>query len=339
MVKSKWRFLWMFLGSIVIHLLMGTLQKDGAKPHEGWIDFVFTFIITVLVWEGNLWIDHWANLKFPWLHKPIKRIAVQFPIGMGYAALTIYSSLLLYNRFICQLPPASQDKFLSGSLLIGMFVSVILLTAEISAQFFRQWKLSLVQVEKYKAESMQAQFHNLKSQINPHFLFNNLSVLSSLVYQDQDKALEFINQLSKVYRYLLDTNGKELVSLESEMNFIQSYNYLLKIRFDTNIAFVIDISEREKKLMLPPMALQMLVENTIKHNEVSSEQPLKVEIIASGETLLVRNNFQPRRNREVSSETGLQNIRDRYQYFTDRKMLVLQTATHFEVQLPLLPAV
>jgi LytS/YehU family sensor histidine kinase len=114
---------------------------------------------------------------------------------------------------------------------------------------------------------------------------------------------------------------------------------LLKIRFDTNIAFVIDIPEREKKLMLPPMALQMLVENTIKHNEVSVEQPLKVEIIASGETLLVRNNFQPRRNREVSSETGLQNIRDRYQYFTDRKMLVLQTATHFEVQLPLLPAV
>jgi two-component system, LytTR family, sensor kinase len=338
MGRSKWRFLLMFFGAIVIHLLMGTLEKEGSKPHSEWIDFVFTFAITVMVWEGNLWIDFWANRNFPWLHKPLKRIAVQFPLGMGYAAIFIYSSLLLYNRYICLLPGAAQEKFLSGSLLIGMFVSVIILTAEISSQFFNQWKLSLIQVEKYKAESLQAQLQNLKSQINPHFLFNNLSVLSSLVYKDQDKALDFINQLSKVYRYLLDTSNKELVSLEREINFIESYNYLLKIRFDANINFVIDISEKDLNLMLPPMALQMLVENTIKHNEVSAEQPLTVEIKSEEAILIVRNNFQPRRNKELSSKTGLQNIKARYKYFTERTILVKQEGDFFQVQIPLLAA-
>ena len=203
----------MVLAGIVIHFLLDTISPEEERVHSEWLDLLFSILITFIVWEGNLWIDYWANIRYPWLHKPLKRIAVQFPLGMAYAAFTIYFSMLLYNKFICQLPEEAQSKFVVASMIIGLFVSLILLTAEISSQFFAQWKLSLVQVEKYKAESLQAQLQNIKNQINPHFLFNNLSVLSSLVYKDQDKAVDFINQISKVYRYLLENSNKELVSL------------------------------------------------------------------------------------------------------------------------------
>lgn len=339
MQRSYWRFFWMFLGGIGIHLLMGLVETTMEKNHSGWIDFFFTLFITFLVWEGNLWIDYWANKKFPWLEKPVQRIAVQFPLGMGYAAFVIYFLMHGYNRYICLLPTEAQDKFFGASLLIGLFVSAIILTAEIGSQFFRQWKNSLVEVEKYKAESYSAQLQNLKNQINPHFLFNNLSVLSSLVYKDQEKAVDFINQLSKVYRYFLDSNSKELVSLESEVKFIESYIYLLKIRFDSNIHFEMDIAAADLNFMLPPMALQMLVENTIKHNEVSTGQPLQVKIFSSGQSLHVRNNFQPRRSVEAGSQTGLKNIKERYRYFTEREVLVSNKDGFFEVQIPLLSVV
>jgi LytS/YehU family sensor histidine kinase len=224
------------------------------------------------------------------------------------------------------------------AVVLGVLISISILSIEISSQFFSHWKKSLVEVEKYKTESLHAQLQNLKNQINPHFLFNNMSVLSSLVYKDQDKAVDFINQLSKVYRYLLDNRNSELVTLDQELVFIRSYTYLLQIRFDTNIHFEFDIEDSKRNLMLPPMALQILIENAIKHNEVSSEQPLTIAIIVTDHFLQVRNNLQLRVNKETSCKTGLQNIKDRYQYFTDTPVEVIQNTNAFIVKIPLLKA-
>jgi LytS/YehU family sensor histidine kinase len=198
------------------------------------------------------------------------------------------------------------------------------------------WKRSLVEIEKYRTENLQAQLQNLKNQLNPHFLFNNLSVLSSLVYIDQDKAVDFINQLSKVYRYLLDNRDTELVSLDTELNFIRSYTYLIKIRFDKNIIFNIDVPKEKLTLLLPPLALQMLIENAIKHNEISEELPLTVDLNIKDGKLEVSNNLQLRSTNEVSSKTGLQNIKDRYKFFTDELVEVYETKDRFIVKVPLL---
>jgi LytS/YehU family sensor histidine kinase len=165
-----------------------------------------------------------------------------------------------------------------------------------------------------------------------------MSVLSSLVYKDQDKAVDFINQLSKVYRYLLDSGSCELTTLEDEMQFLQSYTYLLNIRYSPNIHFEIAVSEDALKTHIPPMSVQLLIENAIKHNEISSAAPLTISIRSEEMWLIVENNLQLRSTVENGSGTGLKNIRSRYQYFTDSEPEVTATETHFHVKIPLLKA-
>ncbi len=336
MRKNKSRFIYMILVGIAISFLLDFIMKAKPEGHNQFFDFFTSIIITIFVWEGNLRIDYWMNLKYPWVGQPIKRILVQLPVSMLYSAFLIYISMLGFNKYVCNFPESTKDAFMTTAIIIGVMVSTILLTVEIGMQFFKNWKTSLVEIEHHKTEVVQAQLQNLKNQINPHFLFNNMSVLSSLVYKDQDKAVDFINQLSKVYRYLLDNKDNELVTLQDELTFIRSYTYLLQIRFDTNIKFDIDIPENAMRLLLPPMAIQILVENAIKHNEISEAQPLTVRIKMENDVLEVSNNLQLRSQSEPSSKTGLKNISDRYSYFTTKIVEIIENANSFSVKIPLL---
>jgi LytS/YehU family sensor histidine kinase len=252
--------------------------------------------------------------------------------------VVIFIASFLFNILSDSLPVNSKDFVKVTLTILGVLVlmSVILLTIEVSTQFFHQWKNSLLEVEKYRAESLQAQLQNLKNQLNPHFLFNNLSVLSSLVYRDPDKSVEFINQLSKVYRYLLDNQNSELVSLFQEWEFIKSYIYLLHIRFDRNLIIETDIRKEEMGSLIPPMALQILIENAIKHNEASSEHPLTITITTVKGLLTVSNNLQIRPLHEPGSQTGLKNICARYKFFTDIQPEIVKTPDAFIVTIPLL---
>jgi len=324
------------VAGIIISLLLDTMKIAGANVHNRFFDFLISITITVLVWEGNLRLDHFIDIKFPWEKHPGKRILVHLPTAVLYSATVIYLSMLAFNKYACPLPEATRNAFMTTAIVIGVLVTIIILSIEIGAQFFGNWKKSLVEIEKYKTENLQAQLQNLKNQLNPHFLFNNLSVLSSLVYIDQDKAVDFINQLSKVYRYLLDNRDTELVSLDTELNFINSYTYLIKIRFDKNIVFNISIPDNKKSRLIPPLSLQMLIENAIKHNEISEELPLKIEITINDDKLQVCNNLQLRITNEVSSKTGIQNIKDRYKFFTNEEVEVFQSQELFYVKLPLL---
>ena len=324
-----------FVG-ILISLLLKYIIKINQPEHNILFDFIAAISITIIVWEGNLIIDNWMNQRIPWVIKPGKRIYVHLSISMFFSASVIYLSMLFYNTYVCDLPATIHDTFMKISVIIGIMVSIILLSIEIGLQFFKNWKTSLVEIEKYKTESVQAQLQNLKNQINPHFLFNNLSVLSSLVYKDQDKAVDFINQLSKVYRYVLDNRNSELINLEDELTFIKSYNYLLQIRFNTNIKFNINIDSVYLHKLIPPMSLQMLIENAIKHNEISTSLPLTINIYILNNYLVVSNNLQLRTNEEPSSKTGLQNIKDRYKHFTDRHVEVIEDNDLFTVNIPLL---
>ena len=326
----------MIIAGIVISFLLDFIAGGKPHTHNRFFDFFTSVLITFAVWEGNLRIDHWMNLKFPWVTKPGRRILVHLPVIVIYSASIIYIAMLGFNKYVCDFPEATKDVFMLTAVIIGVMVSLIILPIEIGTQFFGYWKNSLIEVEKYKTESLQAQLQNLKSQINPHFLFNNMSVLSSLVYKDQDKAVDFINQLSKVYRYLLDNKDRELVTLEDELAFIRSYTYLLQIRFDTNIKFEINVDTNTLQKLLPPMAIQILVENAIKHNEISEEQPLTVSVKSLGDVLEVNNNLQLRTNVESSSKTGLKNIIDRYSYFTDKSIEIIEKNNSFIVKIPLL---
>ena len=320
-----------------------TIALNLFIPGKTWkilhlYDFFISISITILVWEGNLRIDHWLNKKYPWIARPGKRILVHLLLSIGYSAITIFIAAFLFNCYSNELPFNGGDFIRVTLIILGVLVlmSVILLSLEISAQFFRHWKNSLVEIEKYRAESLQAQLQNLKNQINPHFLFNNMSVLSSLVYKDQDKAVEFISQLSKVYRYLLDNDNSELVTVEEELVFIRSYIFLLQIRFDKNLMIRLDVNKEYLSWLIPPMALQILIENAIKHNEVSSERPLAITIRSQENKLFVSNNLQLRPQHGQSSQTGLKNIKARYRFFTEIPVEVIQNNESFMVSIPIL---
>ena len=334
MRQNKTRFIYMFVVGVTISYLLHFIMKPPV--HNVALDLLSSVLITILVWEGNLRIDHWMNQKFPWVTMPCRRVLIHLPLSIFFSAVVIYISMQGFNKFVCALPETTRDAFMKIAVIIGVMVSIIILAFEIGTQFFGHWKNSLIEIEKYKTESLQAQLQNLKNQINPHFLFNNMSVLSSLVYKDQDKAVDFINQLSKVYRYLLDNKDEELTSLENELTFIRSYTYLLQIRFDTSINFDIQIPDTKLNQLLPPLALQLLIENTIKHNEVSSDKPLYVSIKTENDMLIVSNNIQLRSQVDENGKTGLQNIKDRYKYFTDIPVEILKNDQSFTVKIPLL---
>jgi sensor histidine kinase YesM len=336
MLQKKKKYIVMVFVGILISLSIDSVIPFQKQGHNKIYDFIFSILLTIVIWEGNLFIDRKLNIKFPWVQKPMRRLFLQFPIGTLFSAVSIYIGMSIYNTYFCEIPENFKNTLFSSSIIIGTLFSIVLIGIEISIQFFNQWKNSLVEIEKYKTESVKAQLQNLKNQINPHFLFNNLSVLSSLVYKDQDKAVDFINQLSKVYRYLLDNVNTELVTLEHELTFIKSYTYLLQIRFQANIIFKLDIDPIYLHNLIPPMALQMLLENAIKHNEISHQQPLTILVTVSNNQLVTSNNLQLRTNHEPSSKTGLQNIKDRYKHFSDREVEIIESETFYTVKLPLL---
>lgn len=298
-------------------------------------DLLIIPFIVLILWEGNTYIDRQLEKRYSWLAHPKQRILVQFVLSLLFSAIILFvmMNFIHFTKF--------GDLRLFNRSIRQMFVPAIIITflglvIYISVQFFKAWQQSLVEVEKYKAASATAQLENLKNQLNPHFLFNNLSVLSSLVYQDQDKAVDFINELSKVYRYVLENKSAELVRLEEELAFLDHYIYLLKIRFGTNISFNIQIDDHTKSYYLPPMCLQMLVENTIQHNETSQANPLEVNIYTENNCLIVTNPIQPRSDKAQSSQTGLKNMQVRYQFFTDAPIEMIRTEKTFTVVLPLI---
>lgn len=339
MLQNNWRFLWMLLVGTGIAMLLKLIitfpSNDLSNQLFGILESI---IITVLIWEGTLRYDRYLDKKFPWDKFLKKRILFQLVPSTVYVSTVILVVLAAFDSYVCPLPFDDKQKLLIIVFVMAFLFSIALLSLEISFQFFRKWKQSLLEVEQYKSETALARLENLKNQINPHFLFNNMSVLSSLVYKDQDKAVDFINQLSKVYRYLLDSGSCELTTLEDEMQFLQSYTYLLNIRYSPNIHFDIAVSEDALKTHIPPMSVQLLIENAIKHNEISSAAPLSISIRSEEMWLIVENNLQLRSTVENGSGTGLKNIRSRYQFFTDREPEIVATDSHFHVKIPLLKA-
>ena len=194
-----------------------------------------------------------------------------------------------------------------------------------------------MEAEKYQKESIAAQYNSLKNQVNPHFLFNSLNALTNLVYEDQNKAAKFIKQLSEVYRYVLDTQSKEVVSLKEELDFLESYLFLQKIRFGNNLKIEVDLSGIRS--MVAPLALQLLIENAIKHNIVSSDDPLTIKLTGQGKFIVVENDLQRKASLgEPSQGIGLENIRNRYKFLSLTPVEIIEADAKFIVKIPIIEA-
>lgn len=313
--------------SVVTYLSCSSCAQDGKK-------FLFTASFSsamwALMWIGNGELAHYLNGQFPWVKSPVKRLIVGV-ISTVVFTILVAIVLLKIIEYARDIKFSSYYDFITISLTITFIISLFMHGRE----FLLRWKEAAVSAERYQKESMQATYESLKSQVNPHFLFNSLNALTNLVYEDQDKAVKFIKQLSDVYRYVLDTRDKEVVTLTEELKFLESYAYLQRIRFGDKL--VITISVQDENYRIAPLALQMLLENAVKHNEVSEDNPLHIALQQNGDTISIENTLQKRMTLgEDSAGMGLENIKKRYAFLTDRPVVIIEKAPHFTVTLPLL---
>ncbi len=235
-----------------------------------------------------------------------------------------------YSQFIER--EQSNGNFYLTSLLITILISGFFH----AAYFYKELQKRRVTEQKVIAGTASAKFDALKNQLDPHFLFNSLNVLTSLIDEDPDNAQRFTTSLSKVYRYVLEQKNKELVTVEDELNFARTYMSLLKMRFEDSIIFDIPETVANPEAKVVPLSLQLLLENAVKHNTVAENKPLHIKIYERDNALVVENNLQPKQVVKKSSGVGLANIVQRYALLTKRNMTIDESGGSFKVAIPML---
>lgn len=336
---KKYEPLVVVLMGILIHFIFFIMSPDnieGKRIYDHVMDTALTVLITFLVWYGAFAIDRQLDKRFPWDQYTGQHILFQIIFISLYTSTVIFVLSQAYHTFVCEARGTESPIPEELSIFLGVLIAFLVTAIHTGSSFFLKWKNSLLEVERYKKESIEAQYETLKNQVNPHFLFNSFSVLSSLISIDQQKAEEFVNRLSSVYRYTLDNYTNELVSVGEELDFIRSYIFLLKTRFGDNLVVHLEVPDTAKDYYILPMSLQLLIENAVKHNVISNSKPLTVTIGVKGDNLVVNNNLQLRTDVCNSTRIGLQNIKDRYTYFTDREVVIVNDEKAFIVKLPML---
>lgn len=306
---------------------------------------------TVELREDHFFIDSVAALILMGIdHYYRHRLRGASPsIGLGarffrhFYVLSWFVALLIVGAAFAQMWRATDAYFLSFRTLrvevfIGLALTALYVAGVTGAFILDRWRQSLAEVERYKKENLQVRLETLRAQINPHFLFNSLNTLSSLIYEDPDRATTFLRRISQVYRHVLEIRDRETVKLREEWQLLEAYRDLIQTRFEDRVEFTTEVPDEALDKQLPPLCLQLLIENALKHNEVSLKRPLQIELMYSSKrkTLLVRNNYQPKQTLEESTRVGLKNIQSRYQALTNRKVQITQDEHFFTVELPLL---
>jgi sensor histidine kinase YesM len=272
--------------------------------------------------------------RYPWLQYPNKRLifSIITEVALIIAILLIVNTVFVYieSGGIDDLSYKISDSIFWA---VGLTITGILFTN--GFMFFKNWRQAAINEEKLKHEKLSLEYEALKNQVNPHFLFNSLTALKTLVYENQDQAADFIKKFSAVYRYVLENRYQELVTLKQEIKLIHSMASLYQYRHGNNLRIEINLQPSEKKLILC-MALQMLMENALKHNVISKNNPLTIKINESEDTVVVWNNLQPKNHVPDSNKIGLNNIKYRYKYLTGREVDIDETNDYFQVKLPIL---
>ena len=297
------------------------------------ICFLFSFVLTLV----NAYYYDGISIRYDWETQPRARLWVG---ALGSVILSIIAFGLLRMFLSMVIYGNSFDDFVkyeeSFSYIFAIIITVLISLFLHAFHFYKALQENKVKEQKIIAGTASAKFDALKNQLDPHFLFNSLNVLTSLIEEDPDQAQKFTTSLSKVYRYVLEQKNKDLVSVDEELQFAKTYVKLLKMRFEDSI--ILDIPEKasDPEAKIVPLSLQLLLENAVKHNIVNSGKPLHIRIFEDNGHLKVSNNLQEKQVVKKSSGVGLQNIQQRYELLSTREMTIDKTATDFTVALPML---
>jgi len=294
------------------------------------------FVMGMGSWYAHICYDNWVEKKYPGLHESRQRIRLKLLVTVLIMPPSVILIYFVYNHFHI-LGYHLQSMHLLKGLVVGMSVNLIFETLYEADFMFSKYKESKAEKETIEQLSLAQEFDTLKSQVNPHFLFNCFNTLSSLITVDKQKAEVFLNELSKVYRYLLRNNEEGVSTVENEIKFIQSYYKLLQTRHGDAVQMNIQIDKRYDSYLLPSLTLQLLAENVVKHNVLSKNKPLVIDIFTTaGNKLVVNNNLQKRSVKAPSNNVGLQNIKAKYDLLKQPGFQVMEDEKNFTVVLPVI---
>lgn len=329
------------VGFLIPLLFFGDTLQNGLVAYlPAWIS---SAAHTVIYWEGSRLIYIQTRRWFPMVAQTTRRLL--WLAGLTLVFSVVVSVLLCYrlNELINWYFPNTVG---SRSSLIEEYKAtlvplIICLAIYECIFYFQQLRAALHEAEQLKQANLQSQLETLKNQVNPHFLFNSLNTLTALIPEDPDLAVRFVQKLAKVYRYILEIRELQTVSLADELVALRAYNFLLQIRFGDNLCIQLDLPEHRLTDRVVPLSLQMLVENAVKHNIISTHKPLRIRVFVEHDRIIVQNNLQRKGQfttdeADDSTGVGLQNIRNRYRLLAGERVDVIVTTQQFAVSLPLL---
>lgn len=301
------------------------------------VNFGYTMLYGMTLYLSNAVVFMYLDKVFSAERFTPKRILIGFILSFLVSIVVIFLLRIFEDVWVEGIPFRvflSQEHM--ANYLVAIVITLIVTLAFHAFYFYKAYAENKVKEQKVIAGTASAQFESLKNQIDPHFLFNSLNVLSSLIEENPDNAQKFTTSLSKIYRYVLEQKDKELVSVEEELSFAKTYMNLLKMRFENSISYELPTDFDNPEAKVVPLSLQLLLENTIKHNVVSEQKPLHIKIYIENNYLIVENNLQKKEVLQDRKGVGLQNIVNRYGLISERKVLVEQTETAFKVKIPIL---
>jgi two-component system LytT family sensor kinase len=322
-------------------LIFSTVWSFFVKQNIFTKQFLFSTIIIILLMEIGVWLGYFfldiEKIKRGkgYTKKIILRLVTFYMVVLLISGIILYLLMLFtYLKHSWDLSNIMKDLMAgSRSWLIGATIGILIGTLVF---FYSQWQAAIKNEQKLKEEKLIFQYETIRNQVNPHFLFNSLNTLSSLISGNQ-AAENFISQLSSMYRYVLENHNAETVSLEDEIEFAKNYFALQKIRYEEKV--VMDIQPFEmNKFRILPVSLQILIENALKHNSATRDNPLRISIFIEDDYITVKNNLQKKMNIESSPGTGLRNLAERLRLITHKEIIIIENKDEFVVKIPLIKA-
>jgi sensor histidine kinase YesM len=297
------------------------------------IAFTYSFVLTAV----NSYFHSYATSKYSWETETQKRLWFG-AIGSVILTIVAFAMVRWFVEVIIQ--GSTFGNFLANERLqyyvMALIITLVASLAIHAFYFYKALQDTKIKEQKIIAGTASAKFDALKNQLDPHFLFNSLNVLTSLIEEDPEQAQHFTTALSKVYRYVLEQKNKDLISVDEELAFAKTYIKLLKMRFEDSIVFEIPEKCSNPEAKIIPLSLQLLLENAVKHNVVTASKPLVIKVYEKDGTLVVSNNLQVKQVVKKSSGVGLRNIQQRYSILSNRNVSINETASEFSVMLPML---
>jgi len=320
---------------IFIPLVTGMVDHSAFTSWQVKFSYLYTIGIAFVVWEGNRYLLFTLRSYFDWLNKPLRKI---FALLLAVSFYTIPISALLLTAWYHIFSKGTVNWNVVTTSTLIIMICVIFITHVYETVFLvKQAESDQLKKEQLERARVEAELQALKNQIDPHFIFNSLNTLSHLIEDKPEKARLFNDNLAEVYRYILQNKSRDLVLLREEMDFLGNYFSLLKIRFENAIEMnIIGETTQPEQYLIPPISLQILIENAIKHNEFSDDSPLVITVTFTEDELIVRNYVHSKTLRKPSSRIGLQNLDERYKLIVKKPISIYKTAQEFIVHLPLL---